>query len=159
MIIIATLGIITRRKDEVLLGIRKDDKDKLSAPGGEIAPGESLPECLTRWTRRNVGIELNPEKLQKVAAIITFYAGGAPDLEVHVYRTSDFFGVPHETESMVPHWYNIDEARKIVIRDSGPSCAWLSQLLCGGEFRADVYHRERTEESFIRTEFSPLRIQ
>jgi len=42
-------------------------------------------------------------------AIITFYAGGVPNMEVHFYTTESFSGEPRETESMVPEWHHRDK--------------------------------------------------
>ena len=156
---IATLAIITRW-NQVLLGVRKSKsaigEGKLNGPGGKQKQGETLIECLIRETREEVGIELNPAKLEK-CAIITFYAGGVPDFEVHVYRTSHFSGEMRETDEMIPDWYDYGPAhiRRLVERMFDSDYRWFPQLVNGFRFCANVYYQERGK-GFLDMTFSPF---
>ncbi|MSU74763.1 8-oxo-dGTP diphosphatase [Candidatus Kaiserbacteria bacterium] len=149
---IATLVIITRG-NQVLLGLKKDGSEigegTLNAPGGKVESGETLLECLVREVFEEVGIELDPLKAER-RAIITFHAGGIPNFEVHVYRTSDFIGEPHETKSMVPDWYDIDTLPVYDMLESDHT--WFLRAVRGEKFRANVYYRKRAE-GFERIEF------
>lgn len=155
---IATLALVTQVREEghqILLG-RKQGKPEigegtLNGPGGklDLHKDRSILDCLVRETEEELGILLDPNKVKKIA-IITFYAGGVPDFEVHVYRTSHFTGEPRETESMVPEWHDIDKIPfdRMLEADSH----FLPQLIRGERFRADVYYRERAK-GFISIEF------
>jgi len=151
----ATLGIITRG-NRVLLGLKRGGSEigdgTLNGPGGKVEVGETIKQCLVRETREEVGITLDPRKLEKVA-VITFHAGGVPDFKVHVYRTSSFSGIPLETESMVPAWYDINALP--VDRMLESDRAWFPKVIRGEKFRANVYYRERAK-GFLKIVFLPF---
>src|SRR3989344_6574462 len=96
---IATLVFLIRNRT-VLLGFKQGEPEigegKLNAPGGKHEGNETIRECATRETWEEVGVQVKPIHLEEVA-IITFYAAGMPDFEVHVFRTEIFTGEPHET--------------------------------------------------------------
>lgn len=152
---IATLGIITRG-NKVLLGLKQGSSEigggTLNGPGGKLEKGETLVECIIRETEEEVGIMLDPAKLEKTA-IITFYVGGIPDFKVHIFRTSNFTGLPRETKNMIPAWYTIDELP--VDRMLESDRAWFPRAIRGEKFRADVYYRERAK-GFIKIAFFPF---
>ena len=153
---IATLGIITR-ENQVLLGQKQGGSEigegTLNGPGGKIESfDKSFLDCIVRETQEEVGIELNPEKVEKVS-IITFYARGVPDFKVHVYRTNVFTGEPKKTESMVPEWYDIDNLPVGRMLESDRE--WFPQLIKGERLNANVYYRERAK-GFIKIEFLPF---
>jgi 8-oxo-dGTP pyrophosphatase MutT (NUDIX family) len=151
---IATLAIITR-DNTVLLGRNKKGfaEGKLNGPGGKKEPtDETIEECVVRETEEEVGIRLDPAKLEKTA-VITFYAGGVSDFEVHVYTTSHFTDEPHETESMVPGWYPIDQLPVDQMLESDRM--WFPQAIRGEKFYANVYYEERMK-GFLSIEFLPF---
>lgn len=156
---IATLAIITRG-NQVLLGRKQGGSEigegTLNGPGGKQEPGETILQCLVREVKEEVGIILNPEKVEK-CAILTFYAGGVKDFKVHVFRASVFTGEPRETESMVPAWYDIDDLSSKKVRDRmlESDRAWFLQAVEGEKFCANVYYLERAK-GFIKIEFLPF---
>jgi len=152
---IATLGIITR-ENEILLGMKRGGSEigdgTLNGPGGKQELGETILECLVRETEEEVGIILDPAKAEKTA-VITFYSGGIPDFEVHVYRTSSFIGEPHATKSMIPSWYDTEDLP--VHRMLESDRAWFSKAVRGEKFRANVYYREKAK-GFLNIVFLPF---
>lgn len=153
---IATLAIITKG-DKVLLGLKKGKpligKGTLNGPGGHKEWWETLFMCVLRETWEEARVLLNPFRTE-LAAVITFYAGGAPDFKVHVYRTSSFFGKPHETKSMIPDWYDVTD-EDVLDRMLGSDSKWFPQIVCGEKFNANVYYRSRASD-FDRIEFLPF---
>ncbi len=152
---IATLGIITRN-DHILLG-RKQGKPEigegtLNGPGGKLELGETLVECLVRETEEELGVILDPTRLE-LCAVITFFVNGVADFEVYVYRANYFFGEPKETASMVPEWHVIDKIPFGRMLESDDK--WLPQLVRGEKFYANVYYKERAK-GFLKIEFSPF---
>ena len=147
---IATLAIITRVVREgrqILLGRKQGTPEigegTLNGPGGKMDSSDKTPlDCVVRETEEELGIKLDRTRTKKVA-VITFYAGGEPDFEVHVYRTSHFTGEPRETESMVPEWHNVDAIPFDRMLES--DAHWLPQCLDGEHFHANVYYRERAK--------------
>lgn len=152
---VATLAIIVRG-NKVLLGLKQGGSEigdgTLNGPGGKLEPGETILECLVRETEEEVGITLDPSKAEKVS-VITFHAGDVPKFEVHIYRTSDFSGEPHETESMIPAWYDIDSLPVNRMLESDK--AWFPQVIRGEKFHAKVYYRDGVKD-FDRIEFLPF---
>ena len=154
---IATLALIVR-KNTVLLGFRQGKPEigdgKLNAPGGKIEPGETVLECLVRETQEEVGIELDPRRVEEVAVII-FYAGGVPNFEVHVFRTETFAGEPHETASMCGlYWYPIEDLDDLREDMHESDLRWMPQAIRGRKFRADVFY-DRPGEGFRDIKFFP----
>lgn len=143
---VATLAII-RRDNQVLLGFRKTGEIGqaiLNGPGGKCEPDESPLDCVIRETKEEVGIELDRDKLEKVAVII-FHVDNKPAYYVHVFRTSNFVGEPVETVEMVPEWYHIDHLPFNQMFESDR--AWWPRAL-GDEvpFRAKVYYHGQAKE-------------
>ncbi len=151
----ATLALIIR-KNEILLGRKQGSPEigegTLNGPGGKQEPGESILECLVRETKEEVGILLDPTKVEK-CAVITFYVGETPDFKVHVYRADTFSGEPIETESMVPAWYDITDIPFERMLESDR--AWFPKLVQGATFDAEVYYRERAKD-FLSIKFHPF---
>lgn len=154
---IATLGIITRG-NKLLLGLKQGGSEigdgLLNAPGGKFEPKKdtTILKCLLRGVEEEVGIVLDQAKVEKTA-VITFYAGGVPDFEVHIFRSNIFTGEPHETTSMIPDWYDIDDLPFDDMHDSDHT--WFPQAVRGRKFHANVYYRERAK-GFINIEFLPF---
>ena len=148
---VATLAIIIK-DGKVLLGTKKQGtfgEGNVNAPGGKVEPGESLEECVVRETREEVGVELDPQTLDKVATIY-FFAGENPGFEVHVFRAETFSGEPIETEEMRPDWYDIKNLP--FEKMHGADREWLGRVICGERIKAKVYYTE-IGKGFERIEF------
>lgn len=150
----ATLAIVMRG-NEVLLGYKKKGEigsKTLNGPGGKLEEGETLEECLVRETREELDFTLDKDALHKVA-VITFFAAGEPDFEVHVFRTDKFSGEPHETADMIPAWFPTEALPVHNMLDSDR--AWFSKAVAGEKFNAKVYYRKRAAD-FDHIEFLPF---
>ena len=57
------IGVVLRRGDEVLLGVRKNahGAGHYSFPGGSVEGAETFAECAARETREETGIVVAPE--------------------------------------------------------------------------------------------------
>ncbi|MEM9336905.1 MAG: NUDIX domain-containing protein [Patescibacteria group bacterium] len=151
----ATLAFIIQ-DNHLLLGEKKRGEigtGTLNGPGGKQDPGETLVECLVRETEEEMKIILDPDKLEKVA-IITFYANGAPDFNVHIYRTGHFVGELRETDDMYqPEWYPIDQLPFDRMLESDHE--WFLKVAQGERFTANVYYQKQAK-GFERIEFFPF---
>lgn len=142
----------------VLLG-RKQGKPEmgegtLNGPGGKMEPiDKTIRDCAARELFEEVGVTVGTTDLKKVA-IITFYAAGAPNMEVHFYTTDTFSDEPRETESMIPEWHHPDRIPYERMLDSDEH--WLPRLLSGEKFRTNVYYREKGKGYLRMDPFSPL---
>ena len=151
---VATLAIIIK-DNQVLLGFKKKGEigsQTVNGPGGKVEEGETLEECLARETKEELGIELDEDKLEKTA-VITFFAKGVADFEVHIFRTSSFSGTPVETLDMIPTWYDIDNLPFEKMLESDRE--WFEKAIRGEKFNAKVYYSDRAS-GFERIEFLPF---
>ncbi len=154
---IATLLFVIR-EDKVLLAFKRGEPEigegKLNAPGGKLEVGETIPECATREAWEELRVRVNPVDLEEVA-VVTFYAAGTADFEVHVLRTKTFVGEPHETRSMRnPCWYPMDGLHELEGDLHDSDLRWMPQAIHGRKFRADVFYEKRGE-GFLDIKFYP----
>ena len=160
---VATLALIMRTdragRLQVLLGRKKKAEigtDKLNGPGGKQEPGESIVQCAVRETYEEVQLRLSATELEALgpAAIITFFAAGVPDFQVHVFLTSTFEGTPQDTDSMTEICWHPTAALPWHRMHDGDQ-RWLPSVLRGEKFRANLYYTGRGE-GFIKFEPLPL---
>ena len=146
----ATLAIITRNhngQEQVLLGLKRGNskigEGKLNGPGGKMEKvDKTITDCLYREVKEEVGILLDMRFVRK-AAVITFWAGGNPFQEVHVFQAIHWHGEPRETERMIPYWYDSAELPLKQMHESDR--LWFPQLVRGRKFCTNVYYREPGE--------------
>lgn len=127
-----TLCII-HQHPKILLGLKKRGfgQGRWNGFGGKVSPGETIEEAAQREVREEAGVEIRG--LEK-AGIIEFEFQGNPEiLEVHVFRSEDFSGLPAESEEMKPRWFHVDE---IPFDDMWPDDEhWFPLLLAGKKFK------------------------
>lgn len=153
---IATLGFPIRG-DKVLLGRKyhgaEIGKDILNGPGGKLEPEDtSLDACLIRETEEEIGI--TPTSFEK-KAVVTFFTGGVPGFEVHIYLIYEFVGEARNTEEMTEvGWHRIGEETYQKMHDG--DLHWLPKFFEEPEkFNANIYYKGNGE-GFINVEFLPF---
>lgn len=151
---IATLAVILRR-NEIVLGRKrggsKIGEGTINAPGGTQELGETVGECLAREVEEEIGVILDLAYVEKIA-VITFFAGRIPYMEMHAYRTANFIGEPHATKSMIPDWYDKDDPPFAEMLESDPF--WFPQIVRGEKFCANVYFLEKAK-GFLHIQLFP----
>ena len=105
----ATLLFIIR--DGKMLLMRKKrgiGEGKINGPGGKIDPGESAVECAVRETAEELLIEVDAGDVEKRGELFFQFRDG---LGIHcsVFTTTEFSGVPQETEEGDPMWIPVDQ--------------------------------------------------
>ena len=126
----ATLVFVVR--DGKILLIHKKTglgKGKINGPGGKVEPGESPEECAVRECREELGITVS--NLEYCGQHRFQFVDGY-SIHVWVYRTSDFTGVPTETEEAKPLWVPLDEIPYEQMWEDDK--IWLPMLLRGERF-------------------------
>ncbi len=152
---VATLAIMVRRK-KVLLGLKRGGPEvgegTFNGPGGKLEKGESLVDCLWRETWEEIRIRIHRASAKKIA-VITFFAGGVADFEVHVYLITRWKGMPLKTASMIPSWHCSN--RLPLQRMLSSDRTWFERAVRGNTFHAQVFYRKRAK-GFLGITFLPF---
>ena len=103
-----TLCVI-HQHPKVLLAMKKRGfgQGRWNGLGGKVQDGETIEQAAKREAFEEAGIKLG--ELQKMG-VIDFSWQGKPDtLQVHIFKTESFLGIPTETEEMKPEWFDAKE--------------------------------------------------
>lgn len=137
---ILTLCIV-HQSPRVLLGMKKMGlgAGRWNGFGGKVEPGESIEDAARREVKEEADIEVR--NLEKMGVIDFEFSGNPEILEVHIFRSTEFSGVPVETEEMAPAWYPENEIPyELMWADD---IYWLPLLLAGKKFRGKVLFGEK----------------
>lgn len=100
-------------KTKILLAMKKRGfgKGRLNGVGGKLEDGETVEETAIRETREEIGVSVR--NLQKVG-LLHFYFPDEPqkkdwNQDVHAFISTDWEGIPNETEEMKPQWFDVEE--------------------------------------------------
>ncbi len=137
---ILTLCIV-HQPPRVLLGMKKKGFGAgwWNGFGGKLEEGESLEDAARREVKEEADIDV--ADLEKMGVMeFTFQHKPGECLEVHIFRSTKFSGVPVETDEMAPAWYPEDE---IPFEAMWPSDKrWLPVFLAGKKFRGHTHFDE-----------------
>lgn len=104
---ILTLVLIQEAR-RVLLGMKKRGfgKGNWNGFGGKVKTGEeTIEEGAKREVQEECGLIVS--ELDKVGILKFEFLGNPELLEVHVFSSSSYDGIPKESEEMQPRWFNI----------------------------------------------------
>lgn len=153
---VASLALMTRRR-QTLLGLKRGGPEigqgTYNGPDGKQEKGETILECLYREVWEEIRVRIVRRSAKKVA-IITFFAAGVPDFEVHIYRVPCWKGRPRQTESMMtPGLHNTNRLplRRMLASDR----TWFKRAARGERFCANVFYRKRAK-CFLGIQFLPF---
>ncbi len=100
---------IPLKKDRVLLGMKKRGFgfNMWNGFGGKVEEGEDIEIATRRELYEEAGIQ---DGLLSKAGMMEFsFIGEKTILQVHIFRLSNFFDEPIETEEMRPQWFDFKE--------------------------------------------------
>lgn len=127
-----TLCII-HQHPKILLGMKKRGfgQGRWNGFGGKVSSEETIEEAAKREISEEAGIFV--DELKKVGIIEFEFKGNPEILEVHIFRSEDFSGIPMESEEMKPQWFHIDE---IPYKEMWPDdIHWIPLFLSGKKFK------------------------
>lgn len=104
-----TLCVVHDTQDaRVLLGMKKRGfgAGRWNGFGGKVEDGESVENAAHRECREEIGIDI--QKMES-AGILDFEFPDGKQLGVHLFRVTEFFGEPQESEEMKPQWFFVQD--------------------------------------------------
>lgn len=136
---VLTLALIVNEK-EILLGMKKRGFGMgwWNGFGGKVEPGENIEDAAKREIREEVGLEVNV--VEEVGLFNFHLHDQAETLEVHLFKVSDYFGEPLESDEMRPQWFSLDDLPFDKMWSS--DFIWYPYFLRGDRFVAEFWFDE-----------------
>lgn len=136
---LVTLCLLVK-EDEILLAMKKRGfgTGKINGIGGKVQDGETVETAAIRETEEEVGVIINPAKMEK-AGNIQFYFKDKPEWNqyMHIFLVRDWQGEPKESEEMRPQWFDIKD---IPFEDMwSDDKHWLPAVLAGKKVEGKFY--------------------
>ena len=100
---------IVHQNNKVLLGMKKRGfgAGRWNGFGGKLKDGETVEAAARRELKEEAGIV--PADLILAGNLHFTIADTGDDLEVHLFKITEFMGEPVESEEMKPRWFGINE--------------------------------------------------
>jgi 8-oxo-dGTP pyrophosphatase MutT (NUDIX family) len=133
---ILTLALIAK-EEKILLGMKKRGFGMgwWNGFGGKVELDESIGDAAKREVHEEVGLEISA---MEEVGLMNFHLQDRPEiLEVHLFKVSDFSGVPTESEEMKPRWFSLNELPFDKMWSS--DLVWYPYFLSGGRFMAEFW--------------------
>ncbi len=95
------------QNDRILLGLKKRGfgEGKLIGFGGKVNAGEKIEDAALREVFEEA--QITPKDLEKMG-VLEFTWDYKPEvLEVHIFKVTDFEGIPTEGDEMKPEWFSL----------------------------------------------------
>jgi 8-oxo-dGTP diphosphatase len=122
---------------EVLLGHKKTGlgRDKIVGLGGHVEPGESPAEAAVREVKEESGLRVPIGSLTELARV-TFLFPARPswDMDVVVFASADWSGVPAESDEIRPLWFPVADLPYDRMWEDARQ--WLPRVLAGERLAA-----------------------
>lgn len=129
---ILTLCLI-EKGGHVLLGMKKRGfgAGHYNGFGGKVEENETIEEAATRELFEESG--LTALSLEKVGQLdFAFTSEPGLELEMHIFKTSNFLGNPKESDEMKPQWFLIEDIPYAYMWTSDTK--WFPLYLAGQQF-------------------------
>ncbi len=136
---ILTLCIV-QQGDKVLLGMKKRGfgAGRWNGFGGKVHEGETVEQAATRELQEEAGIA--PKNLIPAGNLHFTIQDTGEDLEVHLFKITEFSGEPVESEEMKPQWFSIDKIPYDAMWVD--DIYWLPLFLEGKKFKAEFNFKD-----------------
>lgn len=102
--------VFLRTPTQILLGFKKRGfgVNKWNGFGGKVEPHESIVDGAVRELKEECAVTVKASDLKNVGHLEFTFEGEATLMDVRVFSTTVWQGVPQETEEMTPKWFDND---------------------------------------------------
>ena len=116
-----------QQENQILLGMKKRGfgEGKWNAFGGKLKENESIEEAMKREVFEECGVKILSFK--KVGIVWETHPTWSDTLEIHIFTSHEFSGIPHESEEMLPKWFINLPYDSMWEGD----CLWIPKMLSG----------------------------
>lgn len=100
---------IVHQHPKVLLGMKKRGfgAGRWNGFGGKVADGESVEQAAKRELLEEAGIGAGD--IKKIGVLDFCWENKEDVLEVNIFKSESFTGIPTESEEMKPQWFDVKE--------------------------------------------------
>ena len=134
---IVTLCLI-EKDSQVLLGMKKRGfgAGHFNGFGGKVEEHETIEGATARELFEESG--LTALSLKKIGQLMFAFRDESDlELEMHIFKTEDFIGIPVESEEMRPQWFDKDDIPFEQMWSS--DAAWFPLFLAGQKFTGSFH--------------------
>ena len=102
--------VFIHKEDQVLLGLKKRGfgVNKWNGFGGKVEPNETVIDAAARELKEECCLRVRAGDLKNIAHLEFTFEGQPMLMDVRVFSTNIFEGIPKETEEMKPKWFKHD---------------------------------------------------
>ncbi|KAL4719371.1 hypothetical protein ACJJTC_017795, partial [Scirpophaga incertulas] len=103
--------VFIRNETSILLGLKKrgGGVNKWNGFGSKVEENEQIIDAAVRELEEECCVIVKPEDLRNVGHLEFTFEGDNTMMDVTVYTTRTYSGVPKEIEEMKPKWYPYDQ--------------------------------------------------
>ncbi len=97
------------KEGKILLGMKKRGfgVGRWNGFGGKVEAGEEIEVAAMRELKEESG--LNATNSKKIGILEFSFIEDPKELEVHIFKVSDYTGEPYESEEMNPEWFAFEK--------------------------------------------------
>lgn len=103
--------IFIREENKILLGFKKRGfgVNKWNGFGGKVESNELIIDAAVRELQEECCVNVNKKDLKNIGHLEFTFEGETELMDVRVFLTTAYEGIPRETEEMQPKWFNIND--------------------------------------------------
>ncbi|XP_028163923.1 7,8-dihydro-8-oxoguanine triphosphatase-like [Ostrinia furnacalis] len=103
--------VFIRNDAQILLGLKKRGFgiNKWNGFGGKVEPNEKIIDAAARELKEECCLNVKTSNLKNIGHLEFTFEGDSTMMDVRVFATNSFEGVPSETEEMLPKWFELDQ--------------------------------------------------
>ncbi|KAG6455684.1 7,8-dihydro-8-oxoguanine triphosphatase [Manduca sexta] len=133
--------VFIRNDTKILLGWKKRGfgVNQWNGFGGKLEPNETIQEAAVRELKEECCLSVKTADLRNIGHLEFTFEDDPVMMDVRVFSTNMYEGVPKETEEMCPKWFDLD---RIPFDDMWPDDKfWFPYMLKNKLFYAKFHYK------------------